>query len=417
MLDAASRLRTERLNEPGTIPGGLGTGSVHEMLAHIVWAEEVWLRRWQGEERVPLPAGGDFPDLGAIAERWEEVERGRSGYLDGLSDDDLGRGVREGCIYSDRQLDQRVSSRLVTAARNTRTSSEDLSTSRGFRDTAPSRLTMRIALRSPRTGDGSTSHPDEHGVLCGLTMFTKQVSRPLDSPDPYRGRGGEQVERTRRKTWSRGRSEVFVPYRLHRPPRYGTRHRAEANQTFAPGSGSPPAPTVPRRPNRARAAARRTVKSGARVGDARFVTDKVPRALPSWYEHEPWIPPDFELPVRALDHVPTAVPETRDSWEVVAEVRRRIIDQTAAIEVEPPWVSEGTGLHLRDDHLHHATRASRCTSSGELRDDGVLRLARLLLLDADVKPVLPKRATRCIDPLADHVGNERERVDHDELNH
>jgi uncharacterized damage-inducible protein DinB len=94
LLDAASRLRTERLNEPGTIAGGLGTGSVHDMLAHIVGAEEVWLRRWQGEERVPLPAGGDFPDLGAIAERWEEVEGGRSGYLNGLSDDDLGRGVR-----------------------------------------------------------------------------------------------------------------------------------------------------------------------------------------------------------------------------------------------------------------------------------------------------------------------------------
>jgi len=94
LLDAASRLRTERLNEPGTIAGGLGTGSVHDMLAHIVGAEEVWLRRWQGEERVPLPAGGDFAGLGAIAERWEEVERGRLALFDGLSDEDLGRGVR-----------------------------------------------------------------------------------------------------------------------------------------------------------------------------------------------------------------------------------------------------------------------------------------------------------------------------------
>jgi uncharacterized damage-inducible protein DinB len=43
---------------------------------------------------VPLPAGGDFADLGAIIERWEDFERGRSGYLDSLSDEDLGRGVR-----------------------------------------------------------------------------------------------------------------------------------------------------------------------------------------------------------------------------------------------------------------------------------------------------------------------------------
>jgi uncharacterized damage-inducible protein DinB len=61
LLDTASRLPTERLNEPGTIAGGLGTGSLHDMLAHIVGAEEVWLRRWQGEERVPLPAWGTSP--------------------------------------------------------------------------------------------------------------------------------------------------------------------------------------------------------------------------------------------------------------------------------------------------------------------------------------------------------------------
>jgi uncharacterized damage-inducible protein DinB len=94
LLDAASHLGSEQLNEPGAIAGGLGTGSLHDMLAHIVGAEEVWLRRWQGEERAPLPAGGDFADLGAIAERWEETERGRFEYLDGLTDHDLDRDVR-----------------------------------------------------------------------------------------------------------------------------------------------------------------------------------------------------------------------------------------------------------------------------------------------------------------------------------
>jgi uncharacterized damage-inducible protein DinB len=84
LLDAVSDLGSEQLNEPGAIAGGLGTGSIHEMLAHIVGAEEVWLRRWQGEERAPLPAGGDFADIGAITERWEGVERGRIEYLDGL---------------------------------------------------------------------------------------------------------------------------------------------------------------------------------------------------------------------------------------------------------------------------------------------------------------------------------------------
>src|SRR5919106_6202252 len=61
LLKAASHLGSEQLNESAAIAGGLGTGSIHEMLAHIVGAEETWLRRWQGEECAPLPAGGDFP--------------------------------------------------------------------------------------------------------------------------------------------------------------------------------------------------------------------------------------------------------------------------------------------------------------------------------------------------------------------
>lgn len=94
LLDAATHLDTESLKEPGAIVAGLGTGSLHDMLAHSVGAEEIWLRRWQGEERAPLPAGGDLADLGAIVERWMEIERGRFEYLDGLADHDLDHDVR-----------------------------------------------------------------------------------------------------------------------------------------------------------------------------------------------------------------------------------------------------------------------------------------------------------------------------------
>lgn len=79
---------------PGAIAGGLGTGSIHEMLAHIVGAEEIWLRRWQDEERAPLPTGSDFADLNAIIERWGDVERGRFALLDTIGDGDLDREVR-----------------------------------------------------------------------------------------------------------------------------------------------------------------------------------------------------------------------------------------------------------------------------------------------------------------------------------
>ena len=57
-------------------------------------------------------------------------------------------------------------------------------------------------------------------MACGVA---RQCSRnrclaPVDSLDPpIVAAEAEQVERTLRKTWSRARSEVFVPYRLHPP--------------------------------------------------------------------------------------------------------------------------------------------------------------------------------------------------------
>jgi uncharacterized damage-inducible protein DinB len=93
VVAAASTLRTEKLTGVGAVAGGLGTGSIHDILAHIVGAEELWLRRWQGEPRAPLPAGSDFSDMAEVAIRWRTVERGRSELLEGLSEPDLDREV------------------------------------------------------------------------------------------------------------------------------------------------------------------------------------------------------------------------------------------------------------------------------------------------------------------------------------
>jgi len=52
-----------------------------------------------------------------------------------------------------------------------------------------------------------------HGVRYGPTMFRKQVSRPVgQSGSPIVAAEAEQVERTRRETWSRALSEVLVPF-------------------------------------------------------------------------------------------------------------------------------------------------------------------------------------------------------------
>jgi hypothetical protein len=45
-------------------------------------------------------------------------------------------------------------------------------------------------------------------------MFTKQVSLPVDGRDPIVAAEAEHFERTRRKTWSRARSEFSVPFSI-----------------------------------------------------------------------------------------------------------------------------------------------------------------------------------------------------------
>ena len=90
---------------------------------------------------------------------------------------------------------------------------------------ASSRLLPRLRARSGRGPKGAfipigglTSGFPHQGsgergpwVRCGQTMFTKQVFRPVTVWSPHRGRRGGAGRATRRKTWSRGRSEVLCP--------------------------------------------------------------------------------------------------------------------------------------------------------------------------------------------------------------
>jgi hypothetical protein len=58
------------------------------------------------------------------------------------------------------------------------------------------------------------------GVRCRRTMFTKQVSCPMNkSRSPIVAAEGERVERTHRKTCSRAESEFLCPSR--RPGPFG----------------------------------------------------------------------------------------------------------------------------------------------------------------------------------------------------
>jgi len=61
----------------------------------------------------------------------------------------------------------------------------------------------------------SPCHPEmSHGVRCSLTMFTKQVSRPVDGPVPHRGRRGGAGRANSKKDLVTDPIRVAVPYRL-----------------------------------------------------------------------------------------------------------------------------------------------------------------------------------------------------------
>jgi uncharacterized damage-inducible protein DinB len=64
-------------------------GGIHGTLAHIVWAEQLWLHRWLSRPNPAVAQGKDLRDLGAVRARWEEVEAERRAFLEGLREEQL----------------------------------------------------------------------------------------------------------------------------------------------------------------------------------------------------------------------------------------------------------------------------------------------------------------------------------------
>ena len=60
-------------------------GGIHGTLAHIVWAEQLWLHRWLARTNPAVPQGRDLRDLAAVRARWEAVEVERGAFLGGLT--------------------------------------------------------------------------------------------------------------------------------------------------------------------------------------------------------------------------------------------------------------------------------------------------------------------------------------------
>jgi uncharacterized damage-inducible protein DinB len=60
--------------------------SVRDTLAHILGAEWVWLRRWNGESPAKLIVAAEFPTLAGLRERFAAVDKEREAFLRSLSE-------------------------------------------------------------------------------------------------------------------------------------------------------------------------------------------------------------------------------------------------------------------------------------------------------------------------------------------
>jgi uncharacterized damage-inducible protein DinB len=67
--------------------------SVKGMFAHLCSADALWLARWRGGSPTRMINGGDFATFAEIRPVWDAVEADQQGYVEALTEADLGRIV------------------------------------------------------------------------------------------------------------------------------------------------------------------------------------------------------------------------------------------------------------------------------------------------------------------------------------
>jgi len=85
ILDAVSGLTEEQF----TMDMKSSHGSIRDTLSHILAAEWIWLERWNGVSPKALLNPSAFPTVGALRERWSEVERGYNEFIERITDASL----------------------------------------------------------------------------------------------------------------------------------------------------------------------------------------------------------------------------------------------------------------------------------------------------------------------------------------
>jgi len=85
MLEAGSHLDSEQFSRElgGSYP------SVRATLTHMLWAEWLWLERWQDHSPMEVFDPADFPLVETIKARWLRVQSGQEAFVASLTADRL----------------------------------------------------------------------------------------------------------------------------------------------------------------------------------------------------------------------------------------------------------------------------------------------------------------------------------------
>lgn len=80
MLEAGSHLDSEQFSRElgGSYP------SVQATLTHMLWAEWLWLERWQDHSPMEVFDPADYPSLESIKARWLPVQSGQEAFVASL---------------------------------------------------------------------------------------------------------------------------------------------------------------------------------------------------------------------------------------------------------------------------------------------------------------------------------------------
>ena len=81
LIDAAGDLNTQQFIKNMTS----SFSSIQETFVHILWAEELWLERWQGRSFIPKLNPEDYPTIDSIKKKLESIHQDQFRYLKTLN--------------------------------------------------------------------------------------------------------------------------------------------------------------------------------------------------------------------------------------------------------------------------------------------------------------------------------------------